>query len=1007
MTPQNKLGLICVALLSINTCQIREVSGAQLNFSNSALRQSVANELRIKSLSKRKRAEAWARTHGAEIEFQIKGVHYKLMAVRDGRPMYYRTLTENAAISTGVNHVRNQVPYNLNGEGLTIGLWDATRPLRSHQEFQNLSDRIIVFDPATAKLEAHATPMASIIGASGVDPRATGMAPSVSIHSYDWDSDVSEMAERGASYPNEPGTLCLSNHSYGVVLGWMQVDENAWAWLPLFEEGEPMIETGFGQYNSDSVEYDRVAYMAPYFLSFVAAGNDRDDNPQPGDDIYFTTGQNRYYLQPDPYDGYPAGDGVDNGGYYTLNGLAVAKNVVTVGAVTDAVIDGIRQISDVNATDFSNWGPTDDGRIKPDLVANGEQLYTAGGRCNTCYEDDMSGTSLACANASGSAILLVQHYGRLYPGHAMQSSTLKGLVLHCADDLGNPGPDYAYGWGLMNIESALRLLDDHANGDTGTRLSEGLFSGSLRAATYRIHQEDGSPLRVTLCWTDPQGTERGGHNDRNPCLVHDLDLRIIGPHGTETFLPYVLDWEIPSAPAQSGDNQRDNVEQVVISNPASGVYEVRVTYKGTLQKEKQRYSLISSHPLAPSEESRPGNSTWTRQFGSPSRDTGTSIAVDDHGDVYVAGNTHGSAYGDSKGNQEVFLTKHTNEGYFLWALQFGTPLNDSVNGIAVDTSGHITVGGHRGVHNYYQELHRQFDIFIRKYTTQGDLIWKRDLTSPHENNDKLWDLTVDLSGNILLTGSTDGSFETDDSFQGTKEVLLAKYDSEGTLQWVRQYRTQSERDAEGMGITTDSTGNVFITGKSEGGLLGPKLGGDDAFVMKYDTDGELLWTKVLGAGGRDTGTDIITDSQGNVYVTGFSSAAFDSPKAGNIDLFISKLDTTGAILWTQRMDNTSDNVSNGIALDPRGDLYITGWVNGALDTSAHGSNDIFVGKYDSDGTLLNIYQTGCKTVDEGLGIATDHLGNVFSVGHTFGSFGRVSLGENDIVLIKVPPSLNQ
>jgi hypothetical protein len=283
----------------------------------------------------------------------------------------------------------------------------------------------------------------------------------------------------------------------------------------------------------------------------------------------------------DPYD-----DGWDNGGYDTIPMVGNAKNIVTVGAVSDAVSGGVRDIGAASMASFSNWGPTDDGRIKPDIVANGVGLYSCSASSNTSYTT-YSGTSMSSPSAAGAAMVLVDHYNRLNPGQSMRAATLKGLLIHTADDLGNSGPDYSYGWGLINVKAAADLMFEE-------KIVEEVVDTTESSDAFYVNSNGINPIRVTICWTDPPASALTGLDNTNPRLINDLDLRILGPGGSPIYYPYVLDPANPSVTATTGDNVLDNVEQVYIISPTEGTYTIEITHKDTLTNNEQYYSLISS-----------------------------------------------------------------------------------------------------------------------------------------------------------------------------------------------------------------------------------------------------------------------------------------------------------------------------------------------------------------------------------------------------------------------------
>ena len=393
-------------------------------------------------------------------------------------------------------------PYSLNGKNVTVGVWDGGQ-IDTHPDF---GSRLTVVD-TDMPVHYHATHVGGTIGgnAASGQSNALGMAPSVFLRSYNWNSDTSEMRGGAAS------GIQLSNHSYGEVVGYYwDSSKNAWDFWPNTYR--------FGMYASSSQEYDDVVYDTGLIV-FKAAGNDRGE----GDG---------------PYDCIPP--------------RGVAKNVITIGATDDGD----------SMTSFSSWGPVDDGRVKPDLCANGYGLYST--MPNGSFSS-MSGTSMACPSACGAGAMLYQLYENEL-GETPSPETLKALMIHGAVDLGRTGPDYTYGWGLVHAKNSADLI-------LGRMYREGTVSNG-NYVPYTVTVPSGSSqLKVTLVWTDPAGSPSA-----SKALVNDLDLVLRSPSG-QTYLPWVLDKSNPSSSATTGVNTVDNVEQVVLANPASGVWTVEV--KGT------------------------------------------------------------------------------------------------------------------------------------------------------------------------------------------------------------------------------------------------------------------------------------------------------------------------------------------------------------------------------------------------------------------------------------------
>ncbi|MFZ9718540.1 MAG: S8 family serine peptidase, partial [Chitinophagaceae bacterium] len=278
-----------------------------------------------------------------------------------------------------------------------------------------------------------------------------------------------------------------------------------------------------------------------------------------------------------------------NDTYDIISTYGNAKNILTVGAVS-ILSDGYNGPSDVSISSFSSWGPSDDGRIKPEIVAAGVGLTSSIASSDNAY-GTQSGTSMSAPNATGSLILL-QEYFRKETERFMRSATLKALAIHTANEAGShPGPDYVHGFGLLNVGKAAEVI----KGRTSTHriLEENLEQGKTTSIT--MVASGSGPLVATICWTDPPAISDFANrlNNPTPKLINDLDIRI--KQGATTFSPWRLNRLNPAAPATNGDNTVDNVEKIEINNPIPGeTYTIEITHKGNLQNEAQAYSLILS-----------------------------------------------------------------------------------------------------------------------------------------------------------------------------------------------------------------------------------------------------------------------------------------------------------------------------------------------------------------------------------------------------------------------------
>lgn len=524
---------------------------------NKVALEQFAAEKSVEFQQKKAAALEYAKANDIPVFIEEDGVFMELMFIDEsGQPQYYQTENANSSATISTNRVNpgGGAGLNLDGSGMDVHEWDGGAVRASHQEF---GGRVTQVD-GVSTTHYHATHVGGTIAASGVVSSAKGMAPAANLKAYDWNSDESEMATAGSN-----GAL-VSNHSYGYANGWSWTG-SSWVWY-----GTSSISTQedymFGFYDSQAKDWDIIAKNAPNYLIVKSAGNDRGDGPTNG-----------AYPQDGPYD--------------CIGNAGNAKNILTVGAVND-IPGGYTQASDVTMSSFSSWGPSDDGRIKPDICANGVSLYSTDDDSNTDYTT-LSGTSMSAPSATGSMILLQEHYQDLNgTGNFMRAATLKALVIHTADEAGpDPGPDYMFGWGLMNTESAAAKITE----DQSLNVIDELTLNNGGNYTRTVSALGGQPLVVTIVWTDIEGTPVSAQLDpADPMIVNELDLRIT--EGSNTYYPWSCSRTNHSAAAtRSGENNVDNVEMVTIDNPSAGTdYTIVVDHDGSLSGGSQAFSIIIS-----------------------------------------------------------------------------------------------------------------------------------------------------------------------------------------------------------------------------------------------------------------------------------------------------------------------------------------------------------------------------------------------------------------------------
>jgi len=496
----------------------------------------------------------------------------------EGDAIYYRIDNANAARTSRADQLYPEAGngYSITGAFTThMAMWDAGTARTTHECFNTFFGipRAMNQDATANHFHAQHVAGTMIAGGAAGHENARGMSYEAYLHVYDWFSDTSEMIAAAL------GSTRITNHSYGQPMGWEYEGGGIpWSW---YGNGNLEYDGEFGRYNSNiSRVWDDIAHDNPYLTVCVSAGNDRSDSGAGGGQHYHGQGGTIYtdYHEPDG----------GNLGYDCIGYRGVCKNLFTIGAVND--VQQYVGPGSVSMSNFSSWGPTDDGRIKPDIVANGVGLISAGVNSDTHYTS-MGGTSMSSPSAAGTMNLLLLHFQNLY-GMDPLSTTLRGVVIHTADECGNwDGPDYSFGWGLINALAAAQFMDWSIVNPAALREAELADGESFVQELVPFGDES---IRVTLMWNEPMGSTGFGNNDQTPNLINDLDVRLVETGTNTTYYPYVLGGlDDPNSPATTGDNVVDNVEQIYLENVPAGTYEVRVTHKNNLS-ETTSYSLVIS-----------------------------------------------------------------------------------------------------------------------------------------------------------------------------------------------------------------------------------------------------------------------------------------------------------------------------------------------------------------------------------------------------------------------------
>jgi hypothetical protein len=476
--------------------------------------------------------------------------------------------------------------------------------------------------------------------------------------------------------------------------------------------------------------------------------------------------------------------------------------------------------------------------------------------------------------------------------------------------------------------------------------------------------------------------------------------------------------------------------------------------------------ILSSSFFSTTFISAPSANAWSSAqsnvsvFGGTLNDSGVSIAVDSSGNIYTTGFFRGTADFDpgvgvtnltAIGFADVFISKLDSTGALIWAKSFGGDNLINSNSIAVDNSGNVYTAGYfigtadfdpgpgttnlitvsaPGVFNY--------DVFVSKLDSSGNFIWAKSFGG--SSLDWGTAIAVDDSGSVYTTGFFEGIADFDPGVGVTnltavdyEDAFVSKLDSTGALIWAKSFGARGtsfgERD---ISITVDNSGNIYTTGAFAGtedfdpgaGTTNfTSAGGNDIFVSKLDSSGNLVWAKGFGGTTYEHGFSISVDNSGNVYTTGdFAGTADFDPgvgvtnltTVGYADAFVSKLDSTGALIWAKGfgLANTY-TYGSAIAVDSSGNIYTTGGNETLIIDPFSLNPNFFVSKLNSSGVLLWEKSYGGSGLDASFSVAVDGSGNVYATGYFegtvdfdpgVGTSNFTSAGINDAFVLKLSPS---
>jgi hypothetical protein len=328
-----------------------------------------------------------------------------------------------------------------------------------------------------------------------------------------------------------------------------------------------------------------------------------------------------------------------------------------------------------------------------------------------------------------------------------------------------------------------------------------------------------------------------------------------------------------------------------------------------------------------------------------------------------------------------------------WTQQFGTSSEDYGTDIVSDNSGNIYLTGYTDGSLEGNNLGNG-DIWLAKFSQSGHRVWTRQFGS--SNSDVSTSITVNDSGDIFIVGYTHGSING--SNIGASDVWLAKFNNNGDRIWTRQFGTVNHEYSEE--IISDGNGNIYLTGRTNGSLSGGNHGDYDFWLAKFDENGQSIWKKQFGTIKHDYAKEIILDGNGDIYLTGRTHGSLNGINLGGSDIFLAKFNRDGTEIWTKQFGSSQDDDPRGMKLDYLNNIYIGGYTSGVLGEISFGGVDVFVKKFDENGTEIWTKQLGTIEGDV-LNDLTVEDKNIYLTGYTRGSAYQTNQGLSDIVILKL------
>ena len=571
------------------------------------------------------------------------------------------------------------------------------------------------------------------------------------------------------------------------------------------------------------------------------------------------------------------------------------------------------------------------------------------------------------------------------------------------------------------------LLSDIAV--TGGTLSNFAGSGTAYSATFTPNSNSTSQGSVSVGnfkFSDGAGNANEDGSEANNFVFFNIDtiaptIRLIAsktylglnekPTITFTLSEPSSDFDITDISVAGGTlssfNGSGNTYSVVFNPNSTGLGYVSVS-SSRFSDASQNFNYDFNELVFSFFDSQKANVVWTRHLGSNSEDYGSSITTDKDGAIYVTGTTYGSLDGQvNLGGTDAFVSKFNSNGVKLWTRLVGNVESVASAAITTDSFGAIYIAGstYEGGNGGKVGLDGQtnsgnWDAFVTKFNPDGTKAWTRLLGS--YGADEAHAIASGIDGAVYVAGFAGSSIDGA-TYLGYGDAFVAKFNSDGEKVWTRLFGSKSSENAYAVAVSKE--GAVFLAGKTDGEIDGQSYsGGGDAFLTKYNSDGSTAWTRLLGTNTFESASSITLGIDGSIFIAGDTEGSLDSQKGSGLrDAFVTKFNSDGSKAWTRIVGSSGNEHAYALTTSLDGSIYLTGDTNGILDGQMNsGFLDAFVAKFTPDGTKVWTSLIGTKSFDFARSIISSAEGDIYIAGSSMGDLdGQISSGGYDAFVLKL------